>query len=86
MIGIEAEGQLAGYIGTHDEGAMGLLQILPPYRRRHYAEALETAMIRFLMADGRAVWGQVEESNTASRRLQEKLGFAWGDLYYWLFR
>ena len=43
-------------------------------------------MIRFLMADGRAVWGQVEESNTASRRLQEKLGFAWGDLYYWLFR
>ncbi|MBQ3273174.1 MAG: GNAT family N-acetyltransferase [Solobacterium sp.] len=86
MIGIEAEGQLAGYIGTHDEGAMGLLQILPQYRRRHYAEALETAMIRFLMADGRAVWGQVEESNTASRRLQEKLGFAWGDLYYWLFR
>ena len=86
MLGIETEGQLAGYIGTHDEGAMGLLQILPQYRRRHFAEALETAMIRFLMAEGLPVWGQVEESNTASRRLQEKLGFAWGDMCYWLFR
>ncbi len=86
MLGIEADGRLAGFIGTHDEGAMGLLEILPQYRRKHYAEALETAMIRYLMADGRAVWCQVKENNTASCHLQEKLGFAWGDMYYWLFR
>lgn len=86
MLGIESEGQLAGFIGSHDEGAAGLLEILPEYRRRHFAEALETAMIRYLMADGRIVWGQVKEDNTASRRLQEKLGFTWGGWYYWLFR
>ena len=86
MLCIEKNGLVAGYIGVHDEGAMGLLHIKPEYRRMHYGEALETEMIRMLMEKGYPVWGQVVGDNTASRRLQEKLGLVWSGWYYWIFR
>ncbi|MBQ1447288.1 MAG: GNAT family N-acetyltransferase, partial [Solobacterium sp.] len=59
---------------------------LPLYRRRHYAEALESALIRRLQAQDRFVWCQVEEDNAPSWNLQTRLGLVPADLYYWLFR
>ena len=86
MLGIEEDGRLAGFIGFHPEGSMGLLYVLPKYRRRHYAEALESALIRRLQAQDRFVWCQVKEDNTPSWNLQARLGLVPADLYYWLFR
>ena len=86
MLGIGENGSLAGFIGTHPEGAMGLLHILPQYRRKHYAQALESALIRRLQAQERFIWCQVEEDNTASWSLQKRLGLVPAELYYWLFR
>jgi len=38
--------ELAGYIGIHGEGSIGLLNVAPKYRRRQIATALETYMAK----------------------------------------
>ena len=53
---------------------MGILKILPAYRRRGYAAAMERFVIRRFMEDRLIPFGQVETSNTASAALQRKLG------------
>ena len=44
MRGAFAQGQLLGFIGMHSEGSVGMLEVLPPYRRRGVALALMSAM------------------------------------------
>ena len=33
MLGAFVDGELAGFVGFHPEGSIGLLEVLPPYRR-----------------------------------------------------
>lgn len=75
LIGLEA-GERVGFIGEHLEGSMGLLRILPQFRRRGYAEALEKALIAKTLQEGFVPFGQVEKSNQASLGLQRKLGMS----------
>lgn len=65
---------LAGFIGMHDEGSMGLLEILPEYRRRGYGYLLEGNLIRLHLERGWVPFCHVVAGNHASLRLQEKLG------------
>ncbi len=74
MLGAFVDGQPAGFIGIHEEGTMGLLEVLPEYRRRGIARALENAMIAKLLAQGAVPFGQVYEGNEPSLRLQQSLG------------
>ena len=74
MLGAYAEGALAGFIGEHTEGAMGLLHVMPEYRRRGVGFALERAAIRRTMLRGYTPYGQVFEDNAASHALQARLG------------
>ncbi len=74
MLGIYVNGSLAGFIGTHPEGTIGLLEILPAYRRRGLAFQLENAMMRHQQALGRIPYAQIIEGNAASLALHEKLG------------
>ena len=74
MLGAFIDGQCAGFIGTHDEGSMGMLEVLPQYRRRGIATALEAAMINDRLAHGRVPFGQIFEGNEASLELQRKMG------------
>ena len=53
---------------------MGLLEILPEYRRRGFGAELERFMINKMLADGLIPYCQFRTDNTASRSLQEKLG------------
>ena len=78
-------GILAGFIGTHHEGSMGMLEIFPEYRRLGLGYALESALIRRLMEQGAIPYCQVYEGNEASLRLQRKLGLTFSDEFvYWL--
>lgn len=78
-------GVLAGFIGTHHEGSMGMLEIFPEYRRLGLGYALESALIRRLMEQGAVPYCQVYEGNEASLRLQRKLGLTFSDEFiYWL--
>lgn len=74
MLGAYVDGQLAGFIGTHTEGTIGLLEVLPAYRRRGLAMQLETAMMQRQQALGRIPYAQIKIGNDASIALHKKLG------------
>lgn len=40
MFGAFVEGKMAGFIGTHIEGSIGMLEVYEEYRRRGIAESL----------------------------------------------
>lgn len=86
MLGAFIQGELAGFVGTHDEGTLGMLMVLPQYRRRGVAEALHCAITRQALERGGYAFGHVEVSNEASMALQRKVGMAISDhLVYWVF-
>lgn len=87
FLGAYANGSFAGYIGTHSEGAMGLLEIFPEYRRRGYAQEIYSALINRQLRLGRLPYAQIVEDNAASMALQRKLGFTVSKkLIFWMWR
>ncbi|MDD4311433.1 MAG: GNAT family N-acetyltransferase, partial [Eubacteriales bacterium] len=85
MFGVFLNGEIAGFVGTHEERSMGLLKILPEYRRLGLAYALEARLINHLLSQGRVPFCQVAIVNNASIRLQQKLGLVLSDhVVYWL--
>ena len=76
-----------GFIGEHLEGSMGLLYILPEFRRRGYAEALEKTLIKNTLQSGFVPFCQVEKDNSASLALQRKIGMTVSDrLICWMWK
>lgn len=84
MWGAFLQGKLIGFIGIHREGSIGMLHVLPEYRNGGIAMALETEVINRMLEKGLTPYGQVEENNHVSRKLQEKLGFYFSkDKVHW---
>ena len=84
MYGAFIEGELAGFVGMHTEGGLGMLEVLPQYRGRHIGKALETYMINLSLERGMTPFGQVVVGNEASMKLQESLGLCFSkQLIYW---
>ena len=80
------DGVLAGFAGFHDEGSIGLLEVLPEYRRRGLGEALLCAAVRLALERGQYAFGQVFTDNRPSLALQRKVGMTVSeDILYWLF-
>lgn len=79
MWGLFEGNALAGFIGTHDEGAIGLLEILPDFRRKGYGYALEAWVIAHELALGYVPYCHVVEGNHVSEALQQKLGMVRAD-------
>lgn len=79
-----AEGNLAGFMGTHEEGTLGLLEVLPGYRRQGVATLLQSHMTNLALQRGQIPYGQIFEGNAPSLALQRSLGFrcARGYLYW----
>ena len=84
MYGTFLGDELVGFIGTHGEGSIGMLEVFPEYRRRKIGKALETYMINLALEAGQTPFGQVAEGNEKSMRLQESLGlcFSKADVYW----
>ncbi len=76
MLGAFKGNTLMGFVGTHDEGSMGLLEVLPQYRRQGLGTALSTHMIAWELAKGHIPYDQYFISNQLSHDLQSKLGFS----------
>lgn len=68
------EEKIVGFIAEHEEGSIGMLYVLPEYRKRHVAMALETYCMNLAVERGEIPYGQVVLGNEASIRLQEKMG------------
>ena len=81
IYGAFAGGELAGFIGKHEEGSVGLLFVFPEFRRMGIAEALERNYVNRELAQGNVPYGQIFVGNEPSRRLQEKLGMDFSDKF-----
>lgn len=67
--------KLTGFIGLHSETSMGMLEVLPEFRRRGIGRALECYMINLQLDRGFIPFGQVVIGNEPSMALQASLGF-----------
>lgn len=79
----DPDGNLMAFAGFHSEGAMGMLTVLPEYRRMGIGIGMEKHLIRTALERGRKAYCNVYISNTASISLQEKLGLCRGELQSW---
>jgi tRNA (guanine37-N1)-methyltransferase len=78
-------GELAGFAGLHEEGSLGMLEVLPQYRRQHIGKALATCIINWSLERGDTPYSQAEEHNSASLALQDQLGICRAKgLLYWM--
>ena len=81
------DGKAVGFIGEHQEGSMGMLQVLSDYRRCGYGQELEKEMISRTISKGFIPFAQIVEDNTASICLQKKLGLSKSDnLIMWMWK
>ena len=87
VLGAFLDGALAGFIGAHPEGSMGMLHIFPKYRRHHLGYALEAEQIRRFLEQGIIPFCHIVHDNEASLALQKKLGLTFSDeLVYWFYK
>lgn len=83
--GLFVDSKLAGFIGEHAEGGMGLLTVFEPFRRRGYAMELEKFLINYFMTFGRVPTCDVDAENAPSLALQRKIGMTEAPLYtFWI--
>lgn len=84
MFGAFKGDTLTGFIGVHEEGGIGMLEVLPEYRGQKIGSALETYVINRFLEQGLTPYGQIETENAVSMKLQEKLNhyFAKGNIYW----
>lgn len=72
------DGRMVGFIGLHDEGSMGMLEVFPRHRRKGYGRDLEAWLINRHLERRELPWGEVFEENAPSLALQEDLGLVVG--------
>ena len=72
--GIFDKGALAGFIGEHLEGSMGLLEVFPEYRRKGYGYKLESYLINHFLQRSEVPFCQIKTDNAVSLALQRKIG------------
>lgn len=86
MLGAFVDQKLAGFIGTHEDGTVGLLEVLPQFRRKGIARALEAEMVKRLWELNRRAFGNIAQDNPLSRTVHEKIGLPISnEPVYWLF-
>ena len=80
------EETLCGFVGTHEEGSIGILEVLDAYRGRGFGSALEKFMIDLILDRDEIPFAQIAVDNKVSIDLQRKLGFEIStERVYWLF-
>lgn len=85
LFGAYYRGKLIGFAGFHDEGSVGLLEIVPEFRRMGAATELEAFVTAEAIRRGKYPYCQVEEANEKSFALQKKLGYTICEKpMYWL--
>ncbi len=70
IYGIFIDGEIAGFCGRHYEGSMGLLEILPQFRRQGLGRLMEKFIISQVLKEGRTPYGHVVFGNDISLNLQ----------------
>lgn len=85
ILGAFKDSELIGFIGLHEEGSMGMLEVKSDYRNKGIASQLVYKLSEYQISKDRIPFSQFEIDNFPSRKLHEKLGFKISnDLIYWL--
>lgn len=85
MLGAFIDKKLVGFVGTHEEGSIGILEVIPEYRNMGIGKKLQKYATNLALSQHRIPYGQVKINNESSIRLQKKLGFEISeDIVYWL--
>ena len=74
-LGIYIDKKPIAWIMTHDDGAMGCINVLPQYRRQGLGLDLTIALANQLREKQEKVFVHIEESKKESAALARKLGF-----------
>lgn len=74
MYGAFYEGRIAAYIGRHEEGSVGLLEVMPEFRRRGLGNFLVRYAAARVADEGKIAYAQIVEGNAGSLSLHEKMG------------
>lgn len=86
MYGAFLGADIMGFIGVHDEGAMGMLEVMAEHKRKGVGYALEAYLINEKLKQGHIPYAHIIISNTASYSLQKKLGLEFADgIVSWVF-
>lgn len=87
MLGAFIDNTLCGFVGSHIEGSIGMLEVFPEYRGKGIGRQLEITAINKALADNRYIYCQVIDDNSVSISLQKKLGFELSkNKVYWLIK
>lgn len=85
MFGAYSQGELAGFIGIHEEGSMGMLEVLPSFRRQGVGSLLVARLCAYQLSRGLIPFSQFTAGNIASDQLHRSMGFNISeDSVYWL--
>lgn len=73
MLGAFVDDKLTGFIGIHDSGPIGLLEVFDEYRGQKIAQTLQAAIMNCLIDQGKTIFLQVNVTNEVSLHIQKKL-------------
>lgn len=77
-------GEISGYIGRHDEGSVGLLEIMPKFRRMGLGAFLVDYSVKKVNEQGDVAYCNIEVSNEKSLKMHLKMNFIPSDKFvYW---
>ena len=77
-------GELSGYIGRHDEGSIGLLEVFPKFRRMGLGAFLVDYSVLKLTQKGEIAYCNIETTNEKSLKMHLKMNFIpSANLVYW---
>ncbi|MCL2556220.1 MAG: GNAT family N-acetyltransferase [Firmicutes bacterium] len=65
--------EIIGFVGRHSEGSMGLLEILPKFRRQGFGKELEYFIIEKVFSEGKIPYAHIVIGNDVSMDLQTKI-------------
>ncbi|HBF86226.1 MAG TPA: hypothetical protein DDW54_00945 [Clostridiales bacterium] len=82
---VRIDGKIAGYIGRHDEGSIGILEVMPEYRNRKIGSFLVYTAAEELKKEGKIAYAQIVESNEKSLNMHLKIGVVPSEKFiFWL--
>lgn len=87
MFGAYDNGKCVGFIGFHHDGSIGLLEVIPQYRKRGIGKALMARVINRAMKENRIVFSHVVLGNDVSLAFHKSIGFTKIDSEVcWIFK
>ncbi len=81
---IRESGKLVAWGLTHDDGALGSLQVMDEQRKKGYGRAILISLIEKCLQDKKIPFAQIEENNLPAVKLVRQLGFIEDRRVTWL--